>query len=204
MDKKKKSSGLKAGSCLCLALFSFLFVQAVLFAFPQTEGRQLQDLETALRVANFLDEVERYQRENRGYQNKIAEFSEAEVSSFFRYIFSEESPTVKTIELKLLPANKIEGWILLNLRDQALPSYFKEEINLYFAARLEKDGRRVRLDINKLYFETEPVQPAVVNSLIDLVAKNNGLEAQHLDDWYDLPAGILDLKTARGKLLVYY
>ncbi|HPP23740.1 MAG TPA: hypothetical protein PK973_03060 [Candidatus Saccharicenans sp.] len=204
MDKKKKSSGLKAGSCLCLALFSFLSVQAVLFAFPRTEGGQLQDLETALRVANFLDEVERYQRENRGYQNKIAEFSEAEVSSFFRYVFSEESPTVKTIELKLLPANKIEGWILLNLKDQGLPSYFKEEINLYFVARLETDRRRVRLDIDKLYFETEPVHPAVVNSLIDLIARSNGLEAQRLDSWYELPAGILDLKTARGKLLVYY
>ncbi|HPU93760.1 MAG TPA: hypothetical protein PKU99_06420 [Candidatus Saccharicenans sp.] len=204
MDKKKKSSGLKARNCLSLALFFFLFVQAVLFAFPRTESGQLEDLETALRVANFLDKVERYQRENGGYQNKIAEFSEAEVSSFFRYIFSEESPTVKTIKLKLLPANKIEGWILLNLKDQGLPSYFKEEINLYFAARLETDRRRVRLDINKLYFETEPVQPAVVNSLIDLMARSNGLEAQHLDDWYELPAGILDLKTARGKLLVYY
>jgi len=204
MDKKKKSLSFKAGSFLSLALFFFLFAQAVVFSFPRVEGGQLQDLETALKVANFLDEVERYQKENGGYQNKVAEFSEAEVTSFFRYVFSEESPAVKTIELKLLPANKIEGWILLNLKDQALPSYFKEEINLYFSARLKTDRRRVRLDIDKLYFETEPVQPAVVNSLIDLVASSNGLEAQHLDDWYELPAGIQDLKTARGKLLVYY
>ncbi|MBP7794204.1 MAG: hypothetical protein KA087_00875 [Candidatus Saccharicenans sp.] len=202
MSRKKKSSDLRVKVCLLVTLF-FGF-GSVLLVLPQTETGQPQDLETALKVANFLDEVDRYQRENGHYQNKIAEFSEKEVSSFFRYIFSEESSAVKTIELKLLRSNKIEGWVLLSLKDQALPSYFKDEINLYFAARLETDRRRVRLDIKKLYFETEPVQPSVVNSLIDLVAKNNGLEAQHLDDWYDLPAGILDIKTDKGKLLVYY
>ncbi|MDD8019931.1 MAG: hypothetical protein PHU81_01925 [Acidobacteriota bacterium] len=201
---RKKGNFFEGKARAALIIYLFFCLTSDLLASIEVEICQSDDLETALKIIDFLEEADRYRQEKGCYQNKTAEFSEEEVSSFFRYLFSEEAPAVKTIRLKLLLSNKIEGWILLNLKDQGLPSYFKDEINLYFAARLETDSRRIRLNVSKLYLETELIKPEVVNFLIDLIARGNGLEPQHLDDWYELPAGVFDLKTDRGKLLVYY
>ncbi len=158
------------------------------------------ELDDVLRIINFLEEAASLWREKGRFQGLVAEFSEEKVSAFFKHLFSEENPTLKSLKLKLAPGNLVEGWVILDLTSQGLSG----EHNLYFAARVEQQGRRVRLNFSSLFLETQRVQPEIVNALIDLVARARGLEARHLDDWYDLPEGIARVETGPGSLLIYY
>lgn len=163
----------------------------------QTGADELDDV---LRIINFLEEAASSRREKGRFQGLVAEFSQEQVSAFFKHLFSEENPALKSLRLKLVPRNRVEGWVVLDLGSQGLPG----EHNLYFAARVEQEGRRVRLNFSSLFLETQRVLPEIVNALIDLVARARGLEARHLDDWYELPEGIARVETRAGSLLIYY
>lgn len=157
-------------------------------------------LDDVLSIINFLEEAASFSREKGRFQGLVAEFSQEQVSAFFEHLFSEDNPGLKSLRLKLAPRNRVEGWVILDLSSQGLSG----EYNIYFAARLEQEGRRVRLSFSSLFLETQRVQPELINVLIDLVARARGLEARHLEDWYDLPEGIAGVETGAGSLLVYY
>lgn len=157
-------------------------------------------LDGTLKIINFLEEAASFSREKGRFQGRVAEFSQEEVSAFFHYLLSEENQGLKSLQLKLFPGNRVEGWAILDLSSQGLVG----SPNLYFAARLEQDRRRVRLNFDRLFLETKRIQPEIINALIDLVARARGLEARHLDDWYDLPEGISRVETGAGCLLIHY
>jgi len=188
----------------------FILTGIILFA-SQGLGSQekkskddFQNLDQALKIINFLEQVAAQKQQSGRFQGKTAQFLEQEVSAFFTYLFSEQVSTFRAIELKFFPGNKVEGRVLLDLSAQALPAYFKPELNLYFAARIEISGRKVRLNYSSLYLETQRIQPEIIDSLISLVAKSQGLESRSLESWYELPEGVENLETGQGRLIVHY
>ncbi|MGQ9800795.1 MAG: hypothetical protein ACUVRL_03920 [Candidatus Saccharicenans sp.] len=193
---------------ILLPVSALVFLLLPGFSGPETfpaaavpAGQEKPDnLDQVLPLINFLEEAASFKRASGRFQDRVAEFSETEVSAFFQYLFSEQTSSLKSLTLKIFPASRVEGWIVLDLGQQSGAG----SQNLYFSARVEQEGQRVRLNFTSLYLETQRIQPAVVNALIDLIARVQGQEARHLDDWYDLPEGISGLETAAGKLLVHY
>lgn len=165
---------------------------------------QESSLDSALKIINFLEEVGSHYQKTGHYQGQTAEFSEEELSAFFQEILSEGASAFRKITLKLFPGNKVEGWLILNFKGMNLPSYLKEEVNLYFSAVAEIKQRKIRLNFDSLFLETQKIQPAAINALIEVVAASQNLEVKPLDSWYDLPEGILNLSTRRGKIIVTY
>ncbi len=161
---------------------------------------RVDGLDDILRIINFLEEAASFSRDKGRFQGLVAEFSQEQVSAFFQYLLSEHNPGLKSLRLKLVPGNRVEGWVIIDLDSRGLPG----NRNLYFAAKIEQEARRVRLNFSSLFLETRRVQPEIVNALIDLVARTRGLEARHLNDWYDLPEGIARVETGAGSLLIYY
>lgn len=198
----KKKSGIAFLTLVLFCLVQFPGLSLAVTGLPRDlEIKDRTDeLDDVLRIVNFLEEAASSWREKGHFQGLVAEFSQEQVSAFFKYLFSEENPTLKSLRLKLAPGNRVEGWVILDLSSQGLSG----DRNLYFAARVEQQGRRVRLNFSSLFLETQRVQPQIVNALIDLVARVRGLEARHLDDWYDLPEGIARVETGPGSLLIYY
>lgn len=198
----KKRSGIVFLTLVLFCLVQFPGLSLAVTGSPR--DLEIQDrtdeLDDVLRIINFLEEAASLWREKGHFQGLVAEFSQEQVSAFFKHLFSEENPTLKSLRLKLAPGNRVEGWVILDLASQGLSG----DRNLYFAARVEQQGRRVRLNFSSLFLETQRVQPEIVNALIDLVARVRGLEARHLDDWYDLPEGIARVETGPGSLLIYY
>lgn len=186
---------------LILALLLFLGTG---FALPQVRTDSDSELDNALKIINFLEEIEKLRQATGRSQGKTVEFEEREVSSFFQYLFKEQVPAVKALELKLLPGNKIEGHLLLDLSGYNLPSYFKNEINLYFAARAECQKRKVRLNFQSLFLETQKIEPRLIDYLIDLISASLNQEAHHLEDWYELPFGVEKISVGQGKMKIYY
>jgi len=183
---------------LTLLLVNFIISPA------QGRGEAATVLDNALKIINFLDEMARIREETGRGQSKVAEFEQKEVNAFFQYLFTEQVPAVRTIELKLFPKEKIEGHLLPNLSGYNLPSYFKDEVNLYFSTRVECLNQKIRLVFDNLYLETQRIEPQIIDYLIDLIASFQQLEAHHLGDWYDLPSGVEKISTNQGKLRIYY
>jgi len=186
------------------------FLMVIMLFSPNLHGQIKRDddeqnnLEAALKVVDFLEQAASYHQKTGKFQGKKAEFTEKELSAFFQEVLLNEVPAFKRITLKLFPGNRVEGWVVLNFKGMDIPSYMKEELNLYFSAVAELNQRKIRLNFESLFLEGQKIQLAAVNALIEMVAKSRDLEVKRLDSWYDLPAGILNLSTKSGQIIVKY
>jgi hypothetical protein len=111
---------------------------------------------------------------------------------------------MKELRLKLFPKNKIEGKIYIDLKGQELSGLLRPEMNLYFGGVLETQEGMVRLDLESLYLEDQPIQPKILDMVIYFGSKIQGTEPFSLNDWFELPYGIKDVKTEKGRAVFYY
>jgi hypothetical protein len=131
--------------------------------------------------------------------------TESELNSYIAFrIDTEKEEIMRELRLKIFDKNKIEGKIHIDLRGQKIPSFIRPEMNLYFAAEVLVSDRGVKIDIEKLFLENEPIQLVVLDLIIAISARLNGQPATSINDWYELPFGIKDIKTQKGKAFFYY
>jgi len=111
---------------------------------------------------------------------------------------------MKGLRLKLFKKNKVEGKIYIDLRGQELSGLLRPEMNLYFGGILETKDRMVRLDLKSLYLEDQPIQPKILDAVIYFGSKIEGTEPFSLNDWFEFPYGIKDVKIEKGHAVFYY
>jgi hypothetical protein len=58
--------------------------------------------------------------------------------------------------------------------------------------------------LDKLFLGTQTLAPAFVDVIIGIVSRLQGVEPTSLEDWYDLPPGVLRLATRPGRVVVFY
>jgi hypothetical protein len=104
----------------------------------------------------------------------------------------------------LLERNEIEGKIVIDLRNQEIPKFLKPLMNFYFAGKLEVGGGKIRLNIKKLFLENQPIHPMVLDLIIYISAKIEKTEASSINDWYELPHGIVNIETHPGWVAIFY
>ena len=132
-------------------------------------------------------------------------FTESEMNSYIAYrIASEKEELMKELRLKLFEENRIEGVILIDLTGQKLPSLLRSRMKLYFEGNFETQNGSIRLDFKKLFLEERPVPLMLLDMIIYVAARLGKTEATKINDWYELPSGIIDLRTGPGRLIVYY
>lgn len=133
------------------------------------------------------------------------EINESELNSYIAYrIDKEHEEIMKLLRLKLFPNNKVEGMIHVDLRGQKAPSYIRPEMDIFFAADLLVENGAVKVDMKKLFVDNEPIKPYILDVIIAISAALQKTEATSLNDWYELPYGIKDVKTLKGKAIFYY
>jgi len=179
----------------------FIFLSFTLFGFMGEN----YSLEEALKVVKAIDKIKSESlREAKGEQRKIV-ITESELNSYIAYrLETERDEITREIRLKLFEENQIEGKILIDLRNQEIPKFLKPEMNFYFRAKLEVEKSRVRLDIKKLFLENQPVPPIFLDLVIYISSKLEKTEASSINDWYELPYGIGQIKTHSGWAAIYY
>lgn len=176
---------------LCISIFS--------------SGIQDYSLPEALKVLKAIEKIESEQhRANKSSLQKII-ITESEFNSYIAYrIEKEKSEILKELRLKFLRKNKIEGKIFIDLKDQKIPKFLKPKMTLYFGGRLEVRDGRARFNMKDLFLEGQRVQLMVIDFILYIQAKIENQEASSIKDWYELPYGIKDIKTQRGKAVFYY
>lgn len=185
----------KAYSVILLPLFFFIYVY----------GNPDYSLEEAQKVLRLIEKVQKEQLKPNVRKLRKVVVTESELNSYIAFrIETEKEEVMKELHLKLFKDNSIEGKIFVDLRNQKLTKFLRPEMNLYFRGRIEVKDSRVRLAIEDLFLEDQPVQPMVLDLIILIASRIDKTEASSINDWYDLPYGIKDVKTDRGEAAFYY
>jgi hypothetical protein len=185
-----------------------LFLQSALFSLSslglQNESQNYSRQE-AERVMRLIEKIHREQSEGETGGLKKVAVTESELNSYIAYrIEAEQSDIMKELRLKIFEKNKIEGKVYVDLRGQDLPKILRPEMNFYFGGTLEVREGLVRLNLESLFLESQKIQPELLNMVIYIGSKSQGTEPFRLDDWFELPYGIQDFETAKGRATFYY
>jgi hypothetical protein len=173
-----------------------------LSGFSEERSYRLAD---AQKVLQAIDKVQQESLLDSGGKLRLIELTEAELNAYIAFrIETEKEELMKELRLKLLEGNKIEGKIHIDLRGQDIPQFISPEMDFYFAADLLTNNGQTKVDIQQLFLEDEPIKPLILDLVIAISARLSKTEASSINDWYELPYGIKDIKTHQGKAVFYY
>src|SRR4030043_2275231 len=193
-------------SRIAMPLLLFL-VPVLLAAFCQKDTRATAaySLEEAQKVLAAIADLESATEQPWGGPPRSLTITESEFNSYTAYrIENEKEEIMKELRLKLFDKNKIEGKIHIDLRGQDVPRFIRPEMDVYFSANLLINNGQAKVDLQELFLGDEPIKPFVLDLVIAISARLNNQEATSINDWYELPYGIKDIKTEKGKATFYY
>jgi len=184
-------------TAVCGILFVFVFSN---ISFTQSD----YSLEEALKVLGLIEKVEA-ERENdySGPLRKVV-LTESELNSYFAFLIEHQEDVMRELKLKLFDENRIEGKVLLRFKGQNLPLLLNHRMVFYFSGVLKVKQGTARLVIRELFLNKEPVEPLLLDTVIYLSSKFLGTENSSLNEWYELPYGIKDVRTEQGQAYFYY
>jgi len=186
---------------LCLITLISCFIQISLLSYGSTN----YSLKEALKVLNLIEKIQLEQSRSTNGKLRRVTVTESELNSYIAFrIETEKEEIMKQLNLHIQINNRIEGSILIDLRGQNVPDFLRPQMNLYFGGRVEVKEKKVRINIKKLFIEDIPIQPEILDVIIQIASKIENSEPTSLYDWYDLPFGIKDIKTQNGKAIFYY
>ncbi|UCC41704.1 MAG: hypothetical protein JSV96_02250 [Candidatus Aminicenantes bacterium] len=146
-------------------------------------------------------------KQSRGERSQLKKIviTEKELNSYIAYrIETEKEEVMKELRLKLFKRNKIEGKVLIDLKGQKIPEFIRPQMTLFFGGKLEVKEGKARINIKDLFLEDQRVKPTVLDVILNISSKINKTEVSSMNDWYELPYGIKDIKTNRHKAAFYY
>ncbi len=187
-----------------MALFIAPFLPIV---FNQNNARTglPYSLAEARKVLRSIEKIEAETLQPRNGPLRSITVTESELNSYIAYrIDAEKEQIMKELRLKLFPKNRIEGKIHIDLRGQDIPSYIRPEMDIFFSADVLVSGQAVKIDLQKLFLGNEPIPTLVIDLVIAISAKLNNEPPTSINDWYELPFGIRDIKTEKGRAVFYY
>ena len=171
---------------------------------PRTEV-SAQTKREALKVLSFLAKIQTGSPERDNVSVRERDFTESELNSYIAYrIETERSDIMKVLRLKLFEKNRIQGEIFIDLTGQKIPAFLKPKMILYFEGVLTARDGRARLDFQKLFLDSQQVPPLLLDGIIYVASKLGKSDAGSINDWYELPSGIRELRTEPGLVRVYY
>jgi len=191
-------------------LFAFLlllFAPVLLTASCKrdTQATSAYSMEEAQKVLLTIDRIEMETLEPWTGAPRSITITESEFNSYIAYrIENEKEEIMKELRLKLLAGNKIEGKIHIDLRGQKIPSFIRPEMDVFFAADLITNNGSAKVDMKEIFLGDEPIKPMILDMVMAISARLRNEPATSLSDWYELPYGIKDIKTQKGKATFYY
>ena len=143
-------------------------------------------------------------QENREVLEQV-EITESELNSYFAYrIETEEEEVMKELRLKIFKDQKLEGKIFIDLEGQKIPKILRPQMNIYMGGKIIIKEGNIKLDLKSIYLDGQRIQPMVLDFIIFIAAKIENFEPYSLSDWYELPYGIKNIETQKGRATFYY
>lgn len=185
--------------------YAVRFVLFFFWGFLAISGFQNNPTREAQKVLRLIEKIQIEQIEGKGDDLSEVVMTESELNSYIAYrIEEDEEDLLKEIRLKFLPKNRIEAKVLIDLRGHKLPNILRSEMTFYVGGRLEAEDGKVRLDLKELFLEDQRIQPMVINLVIFIGSKIQETEPWEIEDWFEMPYGIKDIKIIMGHAIFYY
>lgn len=132
-------------------------------------------------------------------------FTEAEFNAYIACRLADTNEAyVKAVQLKLLAGNAYEGRIAIDLGKPQAAGLLPQKQDLLFAGKFESRQGQIRVELDSLYLGTQSISPALIDMVIEIVSRLQGVEPTSLKDWYDLPGGVDRLETRKGQVVIIY
>lgn len=182
-----------------------LTLATLLFALPGVTAEVRPEVRA--KAAGILDALKKIEAERHRPAAALRSltFTEAEFNAYVVCrLDAENEPFVKAVEFKLLADDRIEGRIAIDLGDRQTSGLLPKRQDLLFSARFETSDGMIKISMDKLFLGTQPIAPAVVDVIIGVASRLQGVEPTSLEDWYDLPPGVRRLESRPGQVVVYY
>lgn len=182
-----------------------LFVLILLYFSMHAIGIQDYSLPEVLKVLNAIEKMERERDDgNQGPLKKII-ITENELNSYIAYwIKTEGEKIMKELRLKLFRGSKIEGKVTIGLEGQQIPKFLRPRMDLYFGGKIEVKNSQVRLVLKDLFLEEQRIEPQILDFIIALAAKIENYKVWSINDWFELPYGIREIKIQNHKAIFFY
>jgi len=177
----------------------------VLFFSLIATGAQNYSRQEVDKVLKAIEKVEGETASRTKRSLKKISITESELNSYIAYRIEEESEKfMKELRIKLFKKNKIEGIVLIDLRGEKVPKFLRPQMTFYFGGKLEARDGLVRFILKNLFLEEQRIEPKVLDFIIAFAAKIENYEVWSINDWWELPHGIKEVETKRGKASFFY
>ncbi len=168
-------------------------------------GQQDYSLQEAVKVLNLIDKIQSEQFVKSPNEIRSVDVTESEFNSYVAHrIRIEEEEVLKNLRFKLFDENRIEVMAVVDLKEQKLPKYLQPEMTFFFGGELEIQDNMVRLKLKDLFLGNQRIQPMVLDLVIFIASKIQNTDPSSIEDWYELPYGIKDIKVQEGRATFYY
>jgi hypothetical protein len=159
----------------------------------------------AMKVLQVIERMQAEGAAGSSVHPRSVAVTERELNAYIALRIETEKEDILTdLRLKLFPDDRIEGLAVIDLRDRKLPAFIKPVMRIVFAGVLESRPGEARIRFESLYLEQQRIQTALLDLVIATVSELEGTEPLRLDDWYELPYGIVGLETEQGRLVASY
>lgn len=156
------------------------------------------------RVEALIKQIETAKTGAPGDEPRKAVLDESDINAYIATQIEREKDVLKTLRLKLLDGNLVQGNVVLDLAGLNLLNLLPPRMNLEFKGLLETVDRRGRFKVHTLFLDQQPIQPQVIDMIIAGLAGAYGMQPTSIQDWYELPYGIDKIETINGAATVYY
>jgi hypothetical protein len=164
--------------------------------------------EARRRARDLIDTLIKIQREQSArpaQTGRTMTITESDLNAYIAYrIETDHEKYTKELALKLLAKNKVEGRMLIDLSSLKAGFLLPSKAELFFSAKAETKAGKIRITMDKLYLGTQSISPAVLDTVIDIASRMEGVKPTTLEDWYDLPYGIQKMESAPGRLTLKF
>lgn len=160
--------------------------------------------QNALKVMHILRTIERHQPRS-GSGVLTAEVSQPELNDYIGYrLEKEKHPLIQKLTIKLFDDNQVRGNVHLDANQLKLGLLFGQTLDFDLAGVLHTRNGAGRIDLRTAKLHGRPVKPQVLDMVLKAVAFYYGIDPVRLDDWHELPKGIKQIQTQKGKAVLFY
>lgn len=199
-----RNSGKMIKTLVLAALFLFFhgFVRPALLVQNTSGGNQDEPLK---KVFQAIEELEKAQRGASPATLRSLSLTEEELNAYIAYrIATDPVELLKELQLKLLDGNRFEGKAVFDLSQENLPAVVPKEAPLFFSASFTVSGGKVHFVFHKIFLGTQELAVDFVSEMVRMIAQAHNAPAEGLNRSYDLPYGIKDIKSKKGRAIFYY
>jgi hypothetical protein len=159
----------------------------------------------ALKVIEGLENAGRGPAPSPSRASRTVTVTEDDLNAWIAYrIATEADRYFRACEIRLLPDDRFEGKIVLDLAGTPAALLLPAETELYFSAKGESREGEIRIEMEELFLGSQRLAPAVIDKVMALVSAFEGAPPTSLGDWYALPYGIRRLESRKGLLLCHF